>query len=221
MPTSHTPPDLTAARLQMVEMQIEARGIQDPAILDVMRRIPRERFVGVSPPIDAYADRALPIDARQTISQPYIVALMTEALAVGQAHNVLEIGTGSGYQTAILACLAGHVHTVERIESLSQAAAQRVAELDIHNVSFHVADGSLGWPHAAPYERIIVTAAAPRIPTALIDQLASAGRLVAPVGAEDHQTLVVVEKDGSRTTERALTACRFVKLIGAEGWSAG
>lgn len=220
MPTQSSSPNLTAARLQMVEMQIEARGIRDPALLSVMRHVPRELFVISNPPIEAYTDRALPIDAGQTISQPYIVAIMTESLRLSHEHTVLEIGTGSGYQTAILALLSRHVHTVERIESLSHSASRRLADLEIQNVDFHVADGSLGWPDAAPYDRIIVTAAAPRIPSALIDQLRDSGRLIAPVGAEDHQTLVLIEKNGSRTIERALAGCRFVKLIGADGWSA-
>ncbi len=219
MPSHFSPPDLTAARLQMVEMQIEARGICNAALLEVMRQIPRERFVNADPPIEAYTDRALPIEACQTISQPYIVALMTESLALLPEHTILEIGTGSGYQTAILARLARFVHTVERIESLTQTAAQRIAELNLQNVAFHVADGSLGWPAAAPYDRIIVTAGAPRVPAALIDQLADGGRLIAPVGGEEHQTLVVIEKTGQNITESAIAGCRFVKLIGAEGWS--
>lgn len=220
MNARHSHPNITAARLQMVEMQIEARGIRDPAVLAALREIPRERFVATGSPIDAYADRALPIDANQTISQPYIVALMTDTLRLQPAHTVLEIGTGSGYQTAILARIAQFVHSIERIESLSHTAARRLFDLNFQNIALHIGDGTLGWPEAAPYDRIVVTAGAPRIPQALIDQLANGGRLVAPVGSEEHQTLVAVEKRDGRTTEESIAGCRFVKLIGEQGWRA-
>ena len=210
---------LIAARKQMVDQQLRARGVRSPAVLNAMFETPREHFLDLAPPDEAYADRALPIQCGQTISQPFIVAMMTEALRLMPQDSVLEIGTGSGYQTAILARLAGHVYSVERIAELSERARERLVELGLTNVSYHVGDGTLGWPEKGPYDAIMVTAGAPTIPEPLTAQLKVGGRLVAPVGDEDRQTLVLVERTEHGTTERPLLACRFVKLIGAAGWA--
>lgn len=202
----------------MVHDQIEGRGITDGRVLAAMETIPRERFVPPEQADHAYEDRALPIDERQTISQPYIVAYMTAALKVGPHDNTLEIGTGSGYQTAVLAHLTDRLHTVERLEVLAEAAEQRLGELGFAQVHFHLGDGSLGWPAAAPYDRIMVTAGAPGVPGPLVDQLAEGGVLVIPIGDACQQTLTSVSKRGGRSTERSLIACRFVKLVGRDAW---
>src|SRR3990172_4109376 len=207
-----------ASRQRMVEQDICRRGVRDPRVLDAMATIPRERFVPPAQRTAAYDDHALPIDFGQTISQPFIVAYMTELLAVTPECIVLEIGTGSGYQTAVLARLARTVHTVERIDALRERAAQTIAELRLTNIVLHAGDGSLGLPALAPFDRIIVTAAAPRIPTPLVEQLTDNGRLVIPVGGETEQTVVRVIREGSRIIETPMLACRFVKLIGKEGW---
>ncbi len=205
-------------RRQMIEQDIRRRGVGDPHVLDAMATIPRERFVPPAERASAYDDRALPIDFGQTISQPFIVAYMTELLAATPECMVLEIGTGSGYQTAVLAQLARTVHTVERLDALRERTAQTLAEMQITNIVLHAGDGSLGLPALAPFERIIVTAAAPRVPPPLIEQLADGGRLVIPVGGDTEQTIVLVIRKGSRTVESSMLACRFVKLIGQEGW---
>jgi len=204
----------------MVTRQIESRGVLDPRVLAAMRDVPREAFVPPMPAEEVYSDRALPIDAGQTISQPYIVAVMTESLAPADDDVMLEIGTGSGYQTAILARLVRQVHTVERIPELSRAAQARLRALEIGNVAYHLGDGSLGWPDAAPFDGILVSAGAPRVPDCLVEQLRPGARLVIPVGDEDTQTLVVVERTAHGTIERPMMACRFVKLIGECGWRA-
>ncbi len=216
---SNSPHDpWSTSRQQMVDNQIRQRGVRDPRVLEAMECVPRERFVPVPQRDSAYEDRALAIPSGQTISQPYIVAYMTELLAVTADSKVLEIGTGSGYQTAVLARLARTVHTVERIDALRESAARTLAELNLTNVVFHAGDGSLGLPAFAPFDRIIVTAAAPRIPPPLVAQLADKGRLVIPVGGESEQTIVFVVREGPRTIETPMLACRFVKLIGQEGW---
>jgi protein-L-isoaspartate(D-aspartate) O-methyltransferase len=202
----------------MVEEQIRLRGVHDPRVLDAMASIPRERFVPLAERASAYEDRALSIDLGQTISQPFIVAYMTELLAVMPDSKVLEIGTGSGYQTAVLGRLARTVHSVERIDALRERAAHTIAALRLTNIVLHTGDGSLGLPAFAPFDRIIVTAAAPRIPTPLVEQLVDNGRLVIPVGGNTEQTIVRVVRQGSRTIETPMLACRFVKLIGREGW---
>lgn len=204
----------------MVRDQIMARGIRDDRVLRAMRTVPRERFVPAEYLASAYDDCALSIEHRQTISQPFIVAYMTNALRVEPHHKVLEIGMGSGYQTAILAHLTDRLHTVERIESLAKAARDRLAALGITHPHIHTGDGSLGWPECAPYDRIIVTAGAPAVPLALIDQLADGGYMVIPVGGGERQRLVSVWKRKRRTVERPLIPCRFVKLVGQEGWKA-
>ena len=202
----------------MVEEQIARRGVQDRRVLEAMESIPRERFLPADQAACAYEDRALPVGMGQTISQPYIVALMTELLRLERDHRVLEVGTGTGYQTAILAALAGQVYSIERIDTLMIAARRRLTALGFENITFHVGDGSLGWPEPAPFDRIIVTAAAPTIIQALVDQLAEGGRLVIPVGGEGTQTLTTVERHKGKTIERPSIAVRFVKLIGESGF---
>lgn len=207
------------ARQRMIERQIQRRGVRDPNVLHAMATIPRELFVPPTERKSSYDDHALPIEFGQTISQPYIVAYMSELLSVTPDSNVLEIGTGSGYQTAVLARLARTVHTVERLDALRERAARIIAEMQAVNIVFHAGDGSVGLPEFAPFDRIIVTAAAPRIPPPLIDQLADGGRLVIPVGGDAEQTIVLVIREGSRTIETPMLACRFVKLVGKEGWA--
>jgi protein-L-isoaspartate(D-aspartate) O-methyltransferase len=202
----------------MVEQQIRRRGVCDERVLDAMLTVPREDFVPRSVRSAACDDRALAISHGQTISQPFIVAYMTEQLAVRPDARVLEIGTGTGYQTAILARLARHVFTAERIEALERQAAANLAKLNVTNVTMCVADGSLGLPTHAPYDRIMVTAAAPRIPSSLVDQLVDGGVLVIPVGSASEQTVVRVARKGQRTIETPTLACRFVKLIGEKAW---
>ena len=209
------------ARERMIEDQIAARGVRDPAVLDAIRSVPRELFVPDGAIHEAYEDRALPIGPAQTISQPFIVAYMTERLAIRPHQVVLEVGTGSGYQAAVLSRLAARVHTIEQAAHLSEAAQRRLRHLGITNVSFHVGDGSLGLPEHAPYDRIMVTAACPRPPQPLVDQLRLGGLLEAPVGTVDMQSLVLVGRRDSGTVETPLIKCRFVKLVGAAGWPVG
>ncbi len=210
-------------RRRMVEEQLARRGIRDPRVLEAMRTLPRERFVPEPFRRFAYHDGPLEIGAGQTISQPYMVALMTEALALTGDERVLEIGTGSGYQTAVLALLAREVYTIERLEDLQQDARRRLEDLGIHNVRYRVGDGSLGWPEEAPFNRILVTAAVPEIPPPLKKQLAVGGVLVAPVGPRWGQRLIRWKKIDSRgdgITE-GLTDCAFVPLIGQWGYREG
>jgi protein-L-isoaspartate(D-aspartate) O-methyltransferase len=194
-------------------------GISDERILAVIAATPRELFVDQSQRDIAYADRALPIGMGQTISQPLMVAIMTQALQLSGKERVLEIGTGSGYQTAILAHLAMHVYSIERHQKLAYLAAQHVTQLGLQNVSIYVGDGSLGWPDAAPYDRILVTAAAPEVPSLLVEQLVSGGLLVIPVGSHERQDLLVVQRTPSGSEIRSLVGCVFVPLIGEKGWS--
>jgi protein-L-isoaspartate(D-aspartate) O-methyltransferase len=209
--------DFAAARRAMVEQQLAARGIADPRVLAAMAVVPREAFVPIDLAGNAYDDRALPIDAAQTISQPYIVALMTESLQIAPHHRVLEIGTGTGYQTAVLARLAAHVYSVERIESLSVTAQKVLDRLGVANVSFRIGDGTLGWAEAAPFDRIMVTAAAPKVVGPLVEQLTDGGRMVIPLGEDAAQQLVSIEQVRGTTIERPLIPVRFVRLIGAAG----
>ena len=202
----------------MIETQIVARGIGDQAVLEAMRQVPRELFVPPGLREQAYEDRALPIGPGQTISQPYIVAYMTDHLAPTPRCNVLEVGTGTGYQAAVLAGLARVVHTVERDEALSAAAQRRLQALGISNVRCHVGDGSTGWEQFASFDRIMVTAGCPEVPQVLVEQLEIGGILVLPVGDIDTQTLVRVNKRRSGTVESSLIACRFVKMVGRCGW---
>jgi protein-L-isoaspartate(D-aspartate) O-methyltransferase len=207
-----------AARRQMVDEQIARRGVRDPRVLDAMARVPRHRFVPPEVRHLAYDDSALPIGECQTISQPYIVALMTEALRLGPEDRVLEIGTGSGYQTAVLAELAREVYTVERFESLSRAARELLRELGYGNVHFRVGDGSQGWPEAAPFDAVLVTAAAREVPPALAEQMAPGGRLVLPLGDRSLQDLVRITRTPDGWREERLTSCRFVPLVADAGW---
>jgi protein-L-isoaspartate(D-aspartate) O-methyltransferase len=205
-------------RFRMVERQIIARGITNPRILTAMRQIPRHFFI--PPPYDrtAYDDNPLPIGNGQTISQPYIVALMTDLLNPGPDDRVLELGTGSGYQTAILAALAKHVVTIERIPAVADLARSNLSRSGITNIDLIVGDGTTGYPPSAPFNAILITAAAPQIPQPLIDQLAEGGRLVVPVGGQDLQELVRITRTGNRTMESRYGGVRFVPLIGRYGW---
>ena len=206
-------------RRRMVEEDLRPRGIQDPRVLDAMASVPRHRFVPPAERRHAYEDRALPLEVGQTISQPYIVAFMTEALAIRPDSRVLEIGTGSGYQTAVLARLAAHAFTIERIGDLQGAARAVLEEIGVTDVRFQVGDGSLGWAEHAPYDRILVSAGAPDVPHPLKEQLAPAGgRMVIPVGDAELQELVAVTRQGDRWTTEPLLGCRFVPLVGDEGW---
>lgn len=212
-------PELVRQRAEMVAEQLVKRGITDEHVLSAMSRLPRQRFVPSRVRADAYKDAPLPIGQGQTISQPYMVALMTEALQFDTGNEkVLEIGTGSGYQTAVLACCTRDVVTVERLEDLTLQACETLSSLGIRNVNFSVSDGSLGNKHRAPYDRIVVTAAAPSVPQALVEQLAEGGKLVIPVGSRTEQVLTRVTKAGGQITEEKLTSCVFVPLIGKQGW---
>jgi protein-L-isoaspartate(D-aspartate) O-methyltransferase len=203
----------TAARLKMVTTQIEARGVRDPRVLDAMRRVERHRFVPERLRDHAHDDRPLPIGHEQTISQPYIVALMTEEARVKPGARVLEIGTGSGYQAAVLSVLAGQVYSIEIVEPLAREAAARLETLGYRNVTVRAGDGYRGWPERAPFDAILVTAAPPEIPQPLLDQLAVGGRLVAPVGEGD-QELVVVERTAAGLQRRRIIPVRFVPMTG-------
>jgi protein-L-isoaspartate(D-aspartate) O-methyltransferase len=212
--------DTAGDRRRMVEQQLRGRGIQDERVLEVMGSIPRERFISDERERRrAYADEAVPIDAGQTISQPWIVARMTELLAVRPGDRILELGTGSGYQAAVLAELGANVISLERHATLAEQAKDRIAALDLPGtVDIRVADGSLGRPADAPYDGIIVTAAAPTIPLELRDQLADGGRLVIPVGLRDHQVLTLVIRDGDQWRDTPHGAVLFVPLIGPGGF---
>jgi protein-L-isoaspartate(D-aspartate) O-methyltransferase len=216
--TRKNEPDLEAARRRMIGEDLKTRDITDPDVLRVMAEIPREEFVPSDQKERAYSDRPLPIGSGQTISQPYIVALMTQLLRLTPEIEVLEVGTGSGYQTAILARLARRVYTTERFPDLSIAAREVLRKLGIDNVEYDLGDGSLGWPAKRTFDRIIVTAAVPDFPPPLVMQLADAGVIVAPVGAGDVQQLTVAEKFHGKLIERQISNCRFVKLIGEHGF---
>lgn len=203
----------------MIQNQLRARGIVDPRVLAAMASVPRERFVAPNDVDDAYADSAMPIPSGQSISQPYMVARMTELLAPRPGDRILELGTGSGYQAAILASLGAHVTSLERHPDLAATARDRLEDLGLADlVEIRVADGSLGYPAGAPYDGIIVTAAAPAIPAGLRDQLADGGRLVIPVGPRDVQVLTLVVRRGNDWLETLHGACVFVPLIGPGGF---
>lgn len=210
--------DRSREREQMIEQQLRQRGIRSEAVLSVMRSIPRERFVPTSAAADAYADAALAVECGQTISQPYMVARMTELLELHPTDRVLEIGTGTGYQTAILARLSAEVFTIEWYLPLMAAAAERFRELGLRNIRQRCADGSLGWPSEAPFDAILVTAGAPDVPKPLQEQLAEEGRLVVPVGPVGEQMLVRVRRRSGQFDREDVLYCRFVKLLGAAGW---
>jgi len=199
--------------------QLRREAAAGEGVLRVLASVPREVFIPLELRHRAFEDEALPIGGDQTISQPTVVAHMTEALALRPEHRVLEIGTGSGYQAAILAELAAEVITVERHASLAEQARRTLEYLGYDNVHVHVGDGTLGWPEDAPYDRILVTAAAPAVPLHLTEQLSANGRLVLPVGGRSDQQLIVVTKDKKGSiTERSLGRVRFVPLVGAQGW---
>jgi protein-L-isoaspartate(D-aspartate) O-methyltransferase len=208
--------NLEAAREQMLRKHLRGRGIRDARVLEAMARVPRERFVGEQLREQAYADRALEIACGQTISQPYIVALMSEALELKGEEKVLEVGSGSGYQTAVLAELARHVVSIERHPQLSVPAGKLLAELGYTNVSLVCADGTEGWAEQSPFDRIIVTAAAVRCPQPLVDQLREGGIIVIPIGGPAGQMLEAIHKTGDQTRAVSLSPCRFVPLIGAQ-----
>ena len=203
----------------MVESQIRQRGVSDPRVLAAMAKVPRHRFVPEQLRDQAYGDYPLPIGEDQTISQPYIVALMTEALELTGQEKVLELGTVSGYQAAVLAELARLVFTIERLPTLAHMARRVLTELGYTNITIRVGDGTLGWPEEAPFDAILVTAGAPQVPAPLVEQLGLGGRLVIPVGDRFSQTLTRVRRTpaGNLQTEY-LGGCRFVKLIGRHGW---
>jgi protein-L-isoaspartate(D-aspartate) O-methyltransferase len=208
------------ARQVMVETQIKRRGVLDPRVLAAMAKVPRHRFIPRHLWEQAYSDYPLPIGEEQTISQPYIVALMTEALELSGPEKVLELGTGSGYQAAVLGELAAEVFSIERISSLARVAEQVLASLGYANVHVIVADGTLGWSAEAPFDAILVTAGSPQVPPPLLDQLAMGGRLVIPVGDRYTQTLTRVRRTPDGLKHEYLGGCRFVKLIGRHGWQA-
>ena len=205
-------------RLEMVESQIKRRGINNERILQAFRTIPRHLFVPEKYQTDAYTDHPLPIGNGQTISQPYIVALMTSNLMLTGNEKVLEIGTGSGYQTAILANLVREVHSVERISQLSDLAERNLRVLGMDNIYLHVGDGSLGWPDTAPYDRILITAAAPKIPNIFLEQLKVNGRIVGPVGGRWRQMLEVWVKEKKQIKKEQILPVVFVPLRGTHGW---
>ena len=205
-------------RRRMVEEQLVARGIKDQRVLSVMRKVPRHLFVEEALWNQAYGDHALPVGERQTISQPYMVALMTEKLELKGSERVLEIGTGSGYQTAILAELADKVYSIERIKALAMKARAVLERLQYHNTAISVFDGTYGWKDASPYDAIIVTAGSPKIPEPFLEQLKAGGRMVLPIGDQRTQVLHKIVKMPMRIDDTQVTECVFVPLIGQFGW---
>jgi protein-L-isoaspartate(D-aspartate) O-methyltransferase len=203
---------------KMIETQLRRRGITDAAVLAAIESVPRHEFVAEEFRARAYDDVPLPIGDGQTISQPYIVAAMTAALRVHPEDRVLEIGTGCGYQAAILSCLAKEVFTVERRPELALSASERLAHLGYGNVHVHCGDGTLGLPDFAPFEAILVAAAAPAVPAPLLAQLGERGRIILPIGEVDHQELQLIEKRGNALRKSVLEGCRFVPLVGYYGW---
>src|SRR5271165_4968014 len=210
--------DFEAERRWMVARQIRQRGIRSARVIEAMETVPRHLFLPPEHAAAAYADTPLPIGEGQTISQPYMVAAMTEALSLDGHQRVLEVGAGSGYQAAVLSKLARDVIAVETQPALAATARERLARLGFANIRVEEGDGSLGWPSGAPYDAILVAAGAPAIPQPLVDQLAEGGRLVIPVGPADHQELLRVTKKEGKITQESLFACRFVPLVGLYGW---
>ncbi len=215
----HAVMDYQLARRRMVDEQLAGRGITDPRVLEAMSKVPREHFVVSGLKDQAYVDHPLNIGDRQTISQPYVVALMTEALGLTGGERVLEIGTGSGYQTAILLELCREVYSVERLKQLSYQARKKLFQLGYEHFQLRVGDGTLGWPEAAPFDAIIVTAGSPSLPPAYGEQLKEGGRLVVPEGSVEEQELMLYRRIGDKLEKKQLGYCRFVKLIGKHAWA--
>ncbi|MEN8128044.1 MAG: protein-L-isoaspartate(D-aspartate) O-methyltransferase [Planctomycetota bacterium] len=207
------------SRRTMIDVHLRGRDIHDRRVLDAMEHVPRERFIPAKYAASAYDDNPLPIGMGQTISQPYIVALMTQCLELSGGEEVLEIGTGGGYQCAILAALAAKVYTMERFNELGEQAQAALGGLGFENIEFAIGDGSCGWPEDKQFDRIIVTAAVPEIPDPLKDQLNEGGLIVAPVGRQWTQELIVAKKHKGHMTTKTVCGCRFVKLIGEHGYS--
>ena len=206
------------ARLTMVQEQIIKRGINDAAVIKAMQKVPRHKFIDENFLSQVYEDHPLPIGDGQTISQPYMVALMTQSLELKGGERVLEVGTGSGYQAAILAEIAGEVYSIERFADLARKAEGILSELNYSNVKIKIDDGTAGWSEAAPFDGIIVTAGAPDVPPSLVRQLADGGKLVIPVGGKFMQTLSVLKKEGGKLRQKDICGCVFVPLVGGEGW---
>jgi protein-L-isoaspartate(D-aspartate) O-methyltransferase len=208
----------TALRAEMIEQQLRRRGITDNAVLSAMNAIPRHEFVPAEYRLQAYADEPLPIGGGQTISQPYIVAVMTAALHLSGKERVLEIGTGCGYQAAVLGRLAGEVFSVECRAELAATAADRLGRLGFTNVHVHCGDGTLGLAEIAPFDAILAAAGAPGVPAPLVAQLAEGGRMILPVGGAEHQELQLIERRNGILQTSLLESCRFVPLVGHHGW---
>ncbi len=211
--------DQAVSRRRMVEEQLKARGIHDAHVLRIMAAIPRHLFIDPALDARAYSDHALPIGEEQTISQPFMVALMTQALDLTGDEKILEIGTGSGYQTAILAELGDRVFTIERIASIATSARERLTGMGYHNIVFRSADGSLGWKEMGPFDRVVITAGAPRIPAFVGQQLRVGGIAILPVGTDQEQALVKLVKTEKGLERSVLSGCTFVPLIGKGGWT--
>lgn len=211
--------DYTHQRLQMVAEQIEARGIQDPRVLGALRHVPRHEFVPLEHRFSAYADNPLPIGLGQTISQPYIVAFMTERLQLQGDEIVLDVGTGSGYQAAVLSLLARQVHTVERLVPLAERADETLSRLGYANVQVHVGDGSMGLSEFVPYQAILAAAAAPSVPQTLLEQLSDGGRLIIPTGHFGRQVLEIWQRKGPKFQHHSILPVAFVPLIGKQGFA--
>ncbi|HXE55963.1 MAG TPA: protein-L-isoaspartate(D-aspartate) O-methyltransferase [Tepidisphaeraceae bacterium] len=205
---------------RMIQQQVIERGIRDERLIAALRAVPREKFFRDDARHEAFAGRAAPIGHGQTISEPYIVALMTHRLQVKPEHKILELGTGSGYQTAVLAKLAGHVYSIERVKALLDQAFERLMELGIRNVHLRYGDGTLGWHEEAPFDRILIAAGAPDVPRELLlGQLKNGGIAILPAGTEREQTLLEVQRHGDELKTEEICPCVFVKLIGKEGWA--
>lgn len=214
--------DFTIARRRMVENQVIARGVTDPRVIDAMLKVPRHKFVEEALADQAYQDAPLPIGEKQTISQPYMVAVMSEALQLKGDETVLEVGTGSGYQAAVLALLCDRVFSLERLATLARRARRALDENGFSKVNIRLADGTLGWKDMAPFDGILVTAGAPSIPQEYLDQLAVGGRLIIPVGDRASQVLIRVTRVSEQEyREEKMLGCRFVPLIGSQGWRDG
>jgi protein-L-isoaspartate(D-aspartate) O-methyltransferase len=211
--------EYTSRRQKMVENQLLSRGIKDPRVIAAMRKVPRHLFLDEALWPEAYEDHPVPIGEKQTISQPFIVALMTEALKLSGMEKILEVGTGSGYQAAVLAELAEQVYSIERLPSIAKRARRILDELKYANIVITIGDGTLGWKEHSPYDGIIVTAASPYPPKTLLEQLKMGGRLIIPIGDEFTQDLTLYRKEGEEDySKKSYGGCRFVKLIGEQGW---